>query len=466
MMKWLRDSYNGVYVILLKPYMPSERLVISLLIGMFIGLIVGYGLFPTVFYDSDPRTLEQSWQDQWVMLLANSHAAANADDSGYITDMLTRIDDPLGTVDRLISQSADQTEVARLAAIREFAAAAETNAVTAPQPTTVGTLIPWIVIPIVVVIVFVLVVVLYGMFIYPNLVQPLIRRLRGEKISEDVLKMRQQVAAQRQAEATQRTDFSTSTLGPPMFQRMSTFSIGMGNYDYSYSIETSTGAFLGECGVTGSETVGTDDDKFTAIEVWLFDKDDYTKTITKVLVSQFAFNDPAMRARLEPKGDLILVQPGMSTVLETAALRMQARVVDFEYGTGELPPNSYFQRMTIELAAWKKDAAAAPVPAAPAPATVTAASPVVTTPPQTMFAPPPTASAPVSATPAMPAARPQPSAPPQTIPAAPPPTMPAAPPPATPNPYAGGVRPAAPPAQPSTRRIDDDPFGGTAEFKP
>ncbi|MFN8529420.1 MAG: hypothetical protein U0670_12470 [Anaerolineae bacterium] len=464
MMKWLRDTYNGLYVILLKPYMPSERLVISLLIGFFIGLIVAYGLFPTVYYNSDPRTLEQSWQDQWVKMLADSRAVANADVGAYITDMLARIDDPLGTVDRLLSQSTDQNEVNRLSAIRDYAVAAQPNAAQAPEPNAVGTILPWIVIPIVVVIVFVLVIVLYGMFIYPNLVEPLMKRIRGEKVSEEVLRMRQQVAAQREADSTMRTDFTTSNQGPPIFQRISTYSVGMGTYDYSYSIETAAGAFLGECGVTGSETIGTADDTFTAIEIWLFDKDDYSKTITKVLVSQNAFNDPAMRARLEPKGDLVLVQPGVTTLLETSSLRLQARVVDFEYGSGALPPNSYFQRMTVELAAWKKDAVGAPVPATPAPA-VTVSTPVTApaVPPQTMFAPPPPSVLPPAAPAQAPVTQPIGS---YTNPPAPPPTMPPSMPPSTPapNPYSGGVRPAAPPPPP--RRIDDDPFGGTAEFKP
>jgi hypothetical protein len=41
-------------------------------------------------------------------------------------------------------------------------------------------------------------------------------------------------------------------------------------------------------------------------------------------------------------------------VLETATLRLQARVVDMSYGSGALPPESYFERLTLELVAWPK----------------------------------------------------------------------------------------------------------------
>ena len=32
-----------------------------------------------------------------------------------------------------------------------------------------------------------------------------------------------------------------------------------------------------------------------------------------------------------------------------------ARIVELEYGTGELPPKSFFERMVVEMAAWAKE---------------------------------------------------------------------------------------------------------------
>jgi hypothetical protein len=221
-------------------------------------------------------------------------------------------------------------------------------------------------------------------------------------------------------------------------QKMSTYSPGFGTYDESYTIEDEQERFLGECGALVSETIGTGDPKATAIEVWLFDKDDFVRTVTKVFVSEFAFNDPALRSKLEAKGDLVLAQPGATVTMETNTLRLQARIVEAQYGSGPLPPNSYFEKMTIELAAWRKQPSGTPEVQPPQPAVVTP--------------PPPSMAAPV--------VRQQPAFQP-----------PPAPPPASPAPGGFGssspapLRPAG--SQPVPRpQPDDDPFGGTGDFTP
>ncbi len=89
------------------------------------------------------------------------------------------------------------------------------------------------------------------------------------------------------------------------------------------------------------------------MEIWLFDKNDI-KTATKVLMSQHAFNDPEIRARLERKGELVVVEPQAQVLLETATLQLLATVVDLEYGKGPMPSDSYFERITLELAIWPR----------------------------------------------------------------------------------------------------------------
>jgi hypothetical protein len=93
--------------------------------------------------------------------------------------------------------------------------------------------------------------------------------------------------------------------------------------------------------------------KVSALEVWLFDKNDI-QTVTKVLMSRYAYNDEATRARLSAKGDPILANSGEVIRLQTASLEVEARLVDFKYGEGPLPPESYFERVTIELRAWPR----------------------------------------------------------------------------------------------------------------
>lgn len=141
---------------------------------------------------------------------------------------------------------------------------------------------------------------------------------------------------------------------PPIAQFMSTYVTGDDLYDDSFSIDSPSGEFLGECGVGISETIGVGDPKkVTAFEVWLFDKNDI-QTITKVLMSQYAFDDPAISQRLASKGEPVLIAPGGKVYLETATLQLEARVVDMNYGQGALPEGSFMDRLTLELAVWPK----------------------------------------------------------------------------------------------------------------
>ena len=71
-------------------------------------------------------------------------------------------------------------------------------------------------------------------------------------------------------------------------------------------------------------------------------------------MSQHAFNDPEIRARLERKGELVVVEPQAQVLLETATLQLLATVVDLEYGKGPMPAGSYFERITLELAIWPR----------------------------------------------------------------------------------------------------------------
>jgi hypothetical protein len=104
-----------------------------------------------------------------------------------------------------------------------------------------------------------------------------------------------------------------------------------------------------------SEAIGVGDPKkVTAFEVWLFDKNDI-RTVTKVLMTEHCFQDDALRAKLAAKGEAVLGQEGAAIDLATASLRVDAKVIEIEYATGELPPNSFVDRLTIELAAWQME---------------------------------------------------------------------------------------------------------------
>jgi hypothetical protein len=155
--------------------------------------------------------------------------------------------------------------------------------------------------------------------------------------------------------AASRTQWREGT--EPMAQFVTSYAIGEDYYDQSYSIETASGEFLGECGVGISEAIGVGDPKkVTAFEVWLFDKNDI-RTVTKVLMTEHCFYDEALRAKLAPKGEAVLGEEGVIIELKTQSLQVQAKVIEMEYGEDDLPPNSFVNRLTIELAAWQLEGA-------------------------------------------------------------------------------------------------------------
>jgi len=142
--------------------------------------------------------------------------------------------------------------------------------------------------------------------------------------------------------------------GEPVAHFMTNYVIGDDLYDDSFSIDAPNGAFLGECGVGISDTIGVGDPKkVTAFEVWLFDKNDI-QTVTKVLMSSHAMNDAAIKQRLASKGEPVLLEPGQQLLLETATLQLEAKVVEMVYGQGALPSGSFVERLTLELSVWPK----------------------------------------------------------------------------------------------------------------
>jgi len=160
--------------------------------------------------------------------------------------------------------------------------------------------------------------------------------------------------AQQAARDAQHKDYVSTGAEPPLTQFMASYKIGDDLFDDSFSIDSPTGEFLGECGVGISETIGVGEPKrVTAFEVWLFDKTDI-QTVTKVLMSTHAYEDDTVRQRLAAKGEPILVEPGIETVLETESLTMVARVESLGYGDGALPEQSFFDRFILELSVWPK----------------------------------------------------------------------------------------------------------------
>jgi hypothetical protein len=127
-----------------------------------------------------------------------------------------------------------------------------------------------------------------------------------------------------------------------------TFIPGDASYDETFSIDAPGGGYLGECGMTFSEMLNGDPNRIPAVEVWLFDKSDI-RTVTKVLMSDYAYGNPGLREKLAPRGDAILARPGQGFVLDAQTLRLEGEIDDLDYLEAEGPARSAFRELTVTM---------------------------------------------------------------------------------------------------------------------
>ncbi|HSV85992.1 MAG TPA: hypothetical protein VLH85_05415 [Levilinea sp.] len=327
---------------------PLVAAALGFVLGLIVGLpLLGWWLFPVEYYDAAAEHLRADLQRDWLRMSIDSYArnqnaalalqrwkelGPTAMDVFAEVIVDPSVDPEAAAIFANLVQAAPQQPEMQLTPTTAAEEAAEADAAGGMQ-------LGWLV------GLCLTLLVIGGVLIYV-----LLFRKRPDGIS---FSMARQSQASR--EPVQRTNFAAEGQEAPVAQFMTTYVLGEDLYDDSFSIDSPTGEFLGECGVGIADTIGVGDPKkVTAFEVWLFDKNDI-QTITKVLMSQHAYNDPVISQRLMSKGEPVVVEAGQHVLLETATLQLEARVVDMNYGQGPLPANSNFERLTLELAIWPKN---------------------------------------------------------------------------------------------------------------
>jgi len=315
----------------------------GIVIGLLLGLAVGWGLWPVQWTNATPAQLRSDFQETYILSVAEDYAETqDLEEARRKLGMEFWEEGELAQALERVEQAQDgqqALDVRRLA--RDLEAEAPTEEAGEEPEGGLGARLR----PVTLVCgVGLLVVALIGggLYLYTRLVEgrerPAARRgerrVRGPEAAPP-----EEVAWEGQS---------------PNAQFVTTYEHGDMHYDPSFSIELESGEFMGECGVGISEVIGTGDaDKVTALEAWLFDKNDI-RTVTKVLMSRYAFEDEALRTKLAPKGEPVLVEEGEDVILETKMLRLRAHIVEVAYGDGDAPSNSFFEKLTVELAAWVK----------------------------------------------------------------------------------------------------------------
>lgn len=323
---------------------PAVLVLLSALIGFLVGLTWAYGVAPVEWTNVPPSWLGATYKEHYLRMAIDSYGA-NHDVQTAVQRYNWLGPDAAAILDTIVANPGNQNP----ATVAEFSTMLQ---VVAPLPGPVETETPGesgdgSALTSALLIGGILLVVGGVGYLTIRYLLPLFRRSGGGAPTP----AQQARELSRQAEMT---DYVAMGEEPPIAQFMTTYVLGDDLFDDSFSIDTPAGEFMGECGIGISETIGVGEPKkVAAFELWLFDKNDI-QTVTKVLMSKHAFNDPATYQRLENKGQPILIETGKQVVLETAALQLVATISDMDYGQGALPEGSFFDRLTLEIAVWPK----------------------------------------------------------------------------------------------------------------
>ena len=335
-------------------FMPQRKtlgpLLVGAVLGLLLGLAIGWWWWPVEWTNSTPGNLRSDFQSAYVLWVAEQYATN--DDLEWVSDKLGAEYWKEGQLIQTLEQLAQEQSGPKATKLSALALALKEATFVTTEPAAGGGLNS--VAKVCGVAVLVVVFVAGTLFLFRRLREPgarpgIAERVRGVPMGDDVPSAGQ---------------ISWQDGDQPLAQFVTTYALGDDHYDPSFSIELKNGDFVGECGVGIAETIGVGEpSKVTALEAWLFDKNDI-RTVTKVLMSDYAFRDDALRTKLAPKGEPVLAGEGKDVILETRGLRMQVRILETKYGAGDLPPDSFFDKLTVDLAAWVKPESEQASPAA------------------------------------------------------------------------------------------------------
>ncbi|MEP7199853.1 MAG: hypothetical protein ABI874_08560 [Chloroflexota bacterium] len=338
----------------------------AFVVGLLFGLIVlGWWLWPVTWTDSNPTALAAKYKTDYVQMVADSFAIDQDDFLartrliGFDNTELSKLaSDVRSDPQRKDAQKLRVQRLAERLAVATASTPSPGSTITPPTAATTAGGPPW---GLIFGLLGLLFIVGGGAGIaylwYSRRAQtaavatpvPLRARDRGMPTAPVVPHERDLAPTPMMPTTAPTVPTIEADMGePPLGGFLTTYKVGDDGYDTSFSIEVPTGEFLGECGVGISEVVGEGPQKVTAFEVWLFDKNDI-KTVTKVLMSDYAYHNDAIRKKLQARGDAVLATTGQDIILETETMRVRAVVTDMAYGSGGTP-QSFFSKLTMELA--------------------------------------------------------------------------------------------------------------------
>jgi hypothetical protein len=148
---------------------------------------------------------------------------------------------------------------------------------------------------------------------------------------------------------TQGTDAHLTTFPAVVYRH------GDDHFDEDFAVNNPGGELIGECGASIADRIGVDTpERVSALSLWVFDKNDFQST-TKVLMTDFAWNDPVIRTKLKARGDAVLAVNGGVVEILTTMLRVVVQVNDLALNSDNNPPQGYFQNVALTFTVYKRE---------------------------------------------------------------------------------------------------------------
>ena len=130
------------------------------------------------------------------------------------------------------------------------------------------------------------------------------------------------------------------------------YQMGEPDYDEAFDITSGDGVYLGQCGLELNDPIGRGHDQAAALQVWLWDTKD-PDTQVKVLMSEAAYRDTALRDQLAGEHPAMSIRAGSEFELESHNLLLRGRVEKLEYAEQE-PVGGIFAELALRMAVYQK----------------------------------------------------------------------------------------------------------------
>jgi hypothetical protein len=137
-----------------------------------------------------------------------------------------------------------------------------------------------------------------------------------------------------------------------LVDELAIYQMGEPDYDEAFDINDSSAGYMGECGLQSNDLVGRDRDLAVALRVWLYDQRD-SSTQLKVLMSEGAYRDTALRSQQAGGHEVLQVRPGLEFELESHDLLLRGRVEKVDY-TDQEPYRGVFAELQVKMQVYRK----------------------------------------------------------------------------------------------------------------